>query len=1484
MDEEQQLCVASNGSCENVEFQDKDLATVNDNHGFGTHLEEGGLGKNLNNELGTDNAFKINKTNIPMISIEEDAEELLGLGVCAYNQSDFEKEVLAQVDEAFKQQREEEKRKTAEKEETAIRSLKQEIGHFENTLAVIDRDANSLSSECQKQVDNIKQKHKTKLVELQQLENELQHKNSEESNQMDDKGSSLQMIFDGNDSQEERLIRTGQMTPFGTVFLWGESCEGIRKVNKISDTEITEFEKFLMGEFECKMNIIQKISPKTTKSPVESCKFPQPQTEDETQSKGSVNSSYRYAGNLSPSQPSTSKQYMPLTVQRRKKAQKKLKLISKIARRTKAVKSKFLSLNVHYRSDSEMSDFENGDVCYDNEEEEDGCWQQDSDEEYIPDEEIDVLSSEDEPNTKKGKKRKEDEATVNDWITVKKNRLSLADGPDETTSKTCQKETKLKKVRDDGLQEQYLKRLRSHHYEKFAMKHKNVIDGEKEDDDTSFTMLGDGFKVPNCIWKKLYRYQQTGVRWLWELHQQNSGGIIGDEMGLGKTIQVISFLAGLSSSNIKTHGDKYYGLGPVILVCPTTVMHQWVKEFHKWWPPFRVAILHDSGSYRGTKESLVRNLNKSNGILITSYNGLAMHQTLLLKYEWHYIILDEGHRIRNPDAQATLACKQFRTPHRMILSGSPIQNSLKELWSLFDFIFPGKLGTLPVFMQQFSVPITQGGYSNASQVQVQTAYKCAVVLRDTIKPYLLRRMKDDVKANLQLPAKNEQVLFCKLTEEQKNVYKDYLNSPELANILRGSVQVFVGLIILRKICNHPDLYTGGPKIFKNTDVSTLTEEMTFGYPQRSGKMIVVDALLKLWRKQGHRVLLFSQSRQMLLILENFVKSRGYTYMTMNGSTPIATRQPAINKFNSDPNIFVFLLTTHVGGLGVNLTGADRVIIYDPDWNPSTDTQARERAWRIGQDKQVTIYRLLTSGTIEEKIYHRQIFKQFLTNRVLKDPRQRRFFKTNDLFELFTFSEKGKQGTETSAIFAGTGSEVKVPRSSKLSQCTNPPGKEVLVKKSDTEQNKPMKEESTEPPPSLHEESLMKSSSDKNALTNSFGNSAALTDFQVKPNPTDKQKEEKSTVLLSPEKLQSMKQLARKLSQLIGNSSSGNAKIKPDLAVTTKEIEQQPLIEMSNCGSKLHEETLHLQLDISASVDPNLCRNKRKKKKGKQKRKGVVVDGEKIDFVVKHDVYKPVPSEADNNQSNLKHDDYVLKKLFKSSGLQTVVQHDVIMNSSDPDYMLVEGEAEKVAQEALKALKKSQRQCLRAETGVPTWTGQHGASSSIRSRFGIKKSATQQLTLPKGERTIQDSKNKNMLTKSQNQLLGKASNIFGSVETSRSTPLSSSQLLARMKHRSMYVLNSQGDGEESSENEEKPSSPSTSKNNTEYDELLSDLRNFVAFQASVDGQATTQEVLQAFKEKCPTHSAPVFKMLLQKICNFYRRPTGEGVWRLKAEFR
>ncbi|KAJ3312927.1 hypothetical protein HDV04_002584 [Boothiomyces sp. JEL0838] len=484
------------------------------------------------------------------------------------------------------------------------------------------------------------------------------------------------------------------------------------------------------------------------------------------------------------------------------------------------------------------------------------------------------------------------------------------------------------------------------------------------------------YKIPGDIAAHLFDYQKACVRWLW-----------------GKTVQIVAFLAGLGYSSLLD--------GPILIVCPATVLKQWVQEFHKWWPPYRVAILHSSGSgvneggmlefesetddsenERQTKrrkysksstkskgiDSLLSKIVKKGHVLVTTYSSMTIYEDLLLKVKWAYCILDEGHKIRNPDAKVTLACKSLKTPHRIILSGTPIQNNLTELWSLYDFVYPGRLGTLPVFQSEFAVPINIGGYANATNVQVQTAYKCACILRDFISPYMLRRMKVDVAQ--QLPKKSEQILFCKLTPIQKQKYLKYINSEEVARILDGKQHVLSGIDILRKICNHPDL-------IENSDDTT-----DYGAIEKSGKMIVVENLLKMWHLYKNRVLLFCQTRQMLDIVEQFVQQKtstisiteGYKYLRMDGTTPIKTRSTLIDSFNQNTEIFLFLLTTRVGGLGINLTGADRCIIYDPDWNPSVDLQ------------------------------------------ILKDPRQRRFFKRNDLHNLFTYEDSTEGTTETENLF------------------------------------------------------------------------------------------------------------------------------------------------------------------------------------------------------------------------------------------------------------------------------------------------------------------------------------------------------------------------------------------------------------------------------------------------------------------------------------
>ncbi|XP_032082764.1 DNA excision repair protein ERCC-6 isoform X1 [Thamnophis elegans] len=1018
---------------------------------------------------------------------------------------------------------------------------------------------------------------------------------------------------------------------------------------------------------------------------------------------------------------------------------------------------------------------------------------------------------------------------------------------------------RIKRYKDDGNEDYYKQRLRRWHRQQLTDR-KGRRQSTAEESDESDAEFLEGFKVPGYLFKKLYKYQQTGVRWLWELHCQQVGGILGDEMGLGKTIQIIVFLAGLSYSKIRTRGTNYRhrGLGPTVIVCPTTVMHQWVKEFHAWWPPFRVAVLHETGSYADKKVKLIREIVACNGILITSYSYIRLLQDSLQRYNWHYVILDEGHKIRNPKAAVTLACKQFSTPHRIILSGSPLQNHLKELWSLFDFVFPGKLGTLPVFLEQFSVPITMGGYSNASPVQVKTAYKCACILRDTINPYLLRRMKADVQMSLSLPDKNEQVLFCRLTAEQQELYKKFIDSKEVYQILNREMQIFPGLIALRKMCNHPDIFSGGPKVLKGTPEEDLKEEDQFGFWRRSGKMIVVESLLKIWHKQSHRVLLFTQSRQMLHILEEFLKQRNYSYLKMDGTTTVASRQPLIGRFNEDASIFVFLLTTRVGGLGINLTGADRVIIYDPDWNPSTDTQARERAWRIGQTRDVTVYRLLTAGTIEEKIYHRQIFKQFLTNRILKDPKQRRFFKSNDLYELFTLSTPdGAQGTETSAIFAGTGSDVPAPKRPLKRRSAN------LSGFSKRRQAKPT---------SAKADSFLARERENAALAagEAVEGNSETSPPPLPKDPTQTPPAHTDSFLGTGEEPSAVGKGAPSQPEEGGGRGALKGKGQA-MPVGQGGVSREGLPSGEQQG---HRRLLTSPRDPTSAPEPAKGQRKRPKRSRDARFEGVPVP-----HLVKQRKFQK--EDREELREPAKSDDYVLEKLFKKSGIHSIMKHDAIMEASSPDYVLVEAEANRVAQDALRALKVSRQ---RYRGVASTWAD--GASTRFKSRFGQKRNPNLMIS----SSSSNQASGKKCKLKHEQLIVNEGERERGDPAGSRLPPfdgeasssaLDSSSLLAKMRERNHLTGSQQrADPAEGSFQHRIPGAPTAP---TEHDELLSDIRSFMAFQAQLPGQASTREILQEFGSKLTTQQSCIFRELLRNLCTFHRQSGGEGLWRLKAEF-
>lgn len=376
------------------------------------------------------------------------------------------------------------------------------------------------------------------------------------------------------------------------------------------------------------------------------------------------------------------------------------------------------------------------------------------------------------------------------------------------------------------------------------------------DDEAQDEQLCEEVRMPGRLWKRLFPHQRVCVEWLLALHKEGVGGIVGDEMGLGKTLQMIALFSALNTSEKS---------GPCLVVAPATVIRQWQREFQRWAPEISpVLLLHGSemnevaNSRLAALRAVCDTAPGACSVLVTTYEMVRSNAASLLAERWQYVVLDEGHKIRNPDAEVTLVCKSFNTVHRIILTGAPIQNKLSELWSLFDFVFPGKLGTLPAFQEQFALPISAGAYANASNFKVQAGYQCSLVLRDMIRPYLLRRLKADVELNL--PNKSEQVLFCQLTDEQRDTYEEFVQSDLVHKVLAKGANAFAALTTVLKICNHPHLYT-----WDREDQNL--EGVHYGDWKLSGKMRVLQQVLHMWKQRGDRVLLFCQTKQMLDIVQ-----------------------------------------------------------------------------------------------------------------------------------------------------------------------------------------------------------------------------------------------------------------------------------------------------------------------------------------------------------------------------------------------------------------------------------------------------------------------------------------------------------------------------------------------------------------------------------------------------------------------------------------
>ncbi|KAH9309094.1 hypothetical protein KI387_037005, partial [Taxus chinensis] len=428
---------------------------------------------------------------------------------------------------------------------------------------------------------------------------------------------------------------------------------------------------------------------------------------------------------------------------------------------------------------------------------------------------------------------------------------------------------------------------------------------------------------------------------------------------------------------------------------------------------------------------------------------------------WDYVILDEGHIIKNPNTQRAISLREIPSKHRIIISGTPIQNNLREMWALFDFCFPGLLGDKRDFKERYEHPILRANDKKASQRQKWIGSKAAEDLRNKIQPYFLRRMKSEVflecrdSTNTKLAKKDDIIVWLKLTEYQRQVYTAYLKSEAAAKaykqketsdddseddgkkIKSSKGRALAALTVLKKICDHPGLLTkratediaeGMDSMFGDEDDDVAEEmqaEVSFAGEiaeslanngdsedgQRrnrimSCKITFLMALLDNLIAEEHRVLIFSQTRKMLDIIQDEVKSKGYDFRRIDGTLKACDRAKLVNEFQASDTIPIFLLTSQVGGLGLTLTGADRVVVVDPAWNPSTDNQSVDRAYRIGQLRNVLVYRLMTCGTIEEKIYRKQVFKGGLFKTATECKQQTRYFSEQELRDLFIIPESG----------------------------------------------------------------------------------------------------------------------------------------------------------------------------------------------------------------------------------------------------------------------------------------------------------------------------------------------------------------------------------------------------------------------------------------------------------------------------------------------
>ncbi|XP_038153406.1 DNA excision repair protein ERCC-6-like isoform X2 [Cyprinodon tularosa] len=574
-----------------------------------------------------------------------------------------------------------------------------------------------------------------------------------------------------------------------------------------------------------------------------------------------------------------------------------------------------------------------------------------------------------------------------------------------------------------------------------------LAENNLEDEDEFINVNNSGLMLFKELHDNLYDYQRDGVSFLYSLYRDRlKGGVLADDMGLGKTIQIISFLSGMYDNELIKH---------TLLVMPTSLITNWVREFGKWTPGMRVKAFYGS-----SKAERTRNLEKvqsRGGVIITSYTMLMSNWQQLASYRgkefcWDYMILDEAHKIKNPSTKTAKSAYAIPSKNRILLTGTPVQNNLREMWTLFDFACQGSLlGTAKTFKTEYENPITRAREKDATPGEKALGSRISENLMTLIKPYFLRRTKSEVQKKKagekeanpesnnqednknpptsgavmpELTRKNDLVVWTYLSAVQEDIYRQFIGLDHIKELLMTTRSPLAELTILKKLCDHPRLLSanaiaklgleenpeaengeGDAHNIANVSDETLISE--------SGKLVFLLALLEQLREEGHRTLVFAHYRVVLDILERILGNRGFKVLRLDGTiTQITEREKLISRFQKDKRYSVFLLTTQVGGVGITLTAANRVVIYDPSWNPATDAQAVDRAYRIGQKENVVIYRLITCGTVEEKIYRRQVFKDSLIRQNTGDKKNPfRYFSRQELKELFTLEDPRSSTTQ-----------------------------------------------------------------------------------------------------------------------------------------------------------------------------------------------------------------------------------------------------------------------------------------------------------------------------------------------------------------------------------------------------------------------------------------------------------------------------------------